>query len=428
MTITTDVFLHTPPLDVDAAAVFYYNPSCYSHGPAWQPGRFFANPFLKGQLMKYRPLGSTGRDVSALSLGCMRFPDKDTAAAIVRKSVELGINYYETSNRYCRASSEEWLGAGLGADRAKVMVSTKCQPGAGAERKSAETVRRTIEESLRKLGTDYVDFYHAWTVNNEAQYESCTCKDGWLEGVMKARDEGLVKHIGITTHATPKLIAEMVNDGRWEVITVQYSLILQSYRDVIHAAHRKSIGIVIMGPLAGGLLVQPSDLLAEVYTPDDQLTGSIKYVLSDSAVTTIASGMRSVEEVQQNCRIIDAIPDDLSMDYQTAINRKLRSALGGDLEQFEKLLCGGCRYCMNVCPVHIGPHNIFKAYNMTMLKAELKDSARLAQHAAELREKCILCGKCVEACPQRINVPEHLDRVREYFQQRAAETDAAKGL
>jgi predicted aldo/keto reductase-like oxidoreductase len=378
--------------------------------------------------MKYRQLGSTGKNISVLSLGCMRFPDKDTAAAIVARSVELGINYFETSNRYCRSSSEEWLAGGLGADRAKVMVSTKCQPGAGAERKNADTVRRTIEESLRKLGTDYVDFYHAWTVNNEAQYESCTCKDGWLEGVTKARDEGLVRHIGITTHATPKLIMEMVKDGRWEVITVQYSLILQSYRDVIGAAHKKNIGIVIMGPLAGGLLVQKSDLLEKVYAPDDQLVGSMKYVLADPAVSSIASGMRSVKEVEQNCSIIDAMPADISLDHQTAINTKLRAELGGELERFEKLLCGGCRYCMNACPVGIGPHNLFKAYNMTMLKAELKDCDKLAHHAAELRQKCILCGKCVEACPQKINVPEHLDRVREYFEQRAAEAAATKGL
>jgi uncharacterized protein len=378
--------------------------------------------------MKYKPLGATGISVSVLGLGCMRFPGRDAAAEIVAKSLELGINYYETSNRYCQSQSEEWLANGLGTNRSKVFISTKCQPGTGPERKTASDVRRTIEDSLRKLNTDHVDFYQAWTVNNPAQYESCTCKDGWLAGVIKAREEGLVKHIGITTHATPRLIMEMVNDGRWESITVQYSLILQSYRDVIHAAQRRNIGIVIMGPLAGGLLTQPSDLLVRVYEPDSQLVGSLKYVLADPAVTTIASGMRSVHEVVENCRIIDSMPADLSLDYQEQVNKRLRCELGGDLEKFETLLCGGCRYCMNACPVGIGPHNIFKAYNMTMLKATLKDAARLAQNAAELRAKCILCGKCVEACPQKINVPEHLDRVRELFAARAAENDVSKGV
>jgi uncharacterized protein len=378
--------------------------------------------------MKYKRLGATGKDVSILGLGCMRFPSKDKAAEIVAKAVELGINYFETGNRYCQNQSEDWLANGLGSSRPKVLVSTKCTPGAGEERKNASEVRRNIEGSLKALKTDYLDFYQAWTVNNPAQYESCTRPDGWLTAAMKAKEEGLIRHIGITTHATPKLVMEMVNDGRWESITIQYSLILQSYRGVIAEAARKNIGIVIMGPLAGGLLTQPSDLLRKVYEPDSQLVGSMKYVLADPAVTAIVSGMRSAQEIVENCRIIDSLPPDLSPAYQEKVNKKLGNELGGDLEKFETLLCGGCRYCMNACPVAIGPHNLFKAYNMGMLKAELKDSARLAQSAADLKAKCVLCGKCVDACPQKINVPEHLDRVGEYFTAKAREIESSKDI
>jgi len=111
---------------------------------------------------------------------------------------------------------------------------------------------------LENIGTDHLDFYHAWTVNNRKMYEACVRKNGWLEGVRKAMDEGVVKHVGITTHATPEYILRILDDDLFEVVTVQYSLILQGYRHVIARAHEKGLGVVLMGPLAGGLLAAPS--------------------------------------------------------------------------------------------------------------------------------------------------------------------------
>ena len=104
--------------------------------------------------MRYRKFGKTGEKVSTLSLGCMRFPDEETAVEIVAKAVELGINYFETSIGYVGGNSERWLREGLGQDREKVLVSTKSHPIVDGEGASADEVRRTIEESLEKLGME----------------------------------------------------------------------------------------------------------------------------------------------------------------------------------------------------------------------------------------------------------------------------------
>ena len=365
--------------------------------------------------MRYREFGHTGEKISALSLGCMRFPDEETAVQIVARAIGLGINYFETSIRYLNGNSERWLGKGLGQDREKVMVSTKSTPIVNHQELGAEGVRRTLAESLEKLGTDYVDFYHAWTVNSPEQYAACLRKGGWFDGVYQAKEEGLVRHIGITTHAPPELVMQMIDDGRWEVITVQYSLILQGYQEVVRAAHEKGIGIVVMGPLAGGLLTLPSDLLKRVFAPDDQITGALKYVLCDPAVSSLASGMTSVAEVETNCAIVEAMPEDMSIADQETIDTRLNAELGDGLGQFEALFCSGCRYCLSVCPEKIGPHNIFKAYNLVMLKGEPPDPQKVAQQAQSLLDRCILCGECQEICPQDINVPEHLERVWDYM-------------
>jgi predicted aldo/keto reductase-like oxidoreductase len=345
----------------------------------------------------------------------MRFPDEETAAETVAKAVELGINYFETSIGYVGGNSERWLGRGLGRDRKKVMVSTKSTPLVDGQGVSADGVRRTLEESLEKLGTDYVDFYHGWSVSRPPQYEACLRKGGFFDGIYQAKEEGLIKHIGITTHAPPELVMEMINDGRWEVITVQYSLILRGYRDVVKAAHEKGIGIVVMGPLAGGLLTLSSDLLKRVFAPDDQVTGALKYVLCDPAVSSVSSGMTSAAEVETNCAIIDALPEDMTIAHQETIDARLNAELGDGLAQFESFFCGGCRYCLSVCPENIGPHNIFKAYNMVMLKGEPANPQKIAQQAQSNLDRCILCGDCREICPQDIDVPEHLERVRDYL-------------
>ncbi len=365
--------------------------------------------------MRYRDFGKTGERVSILSLGCMRFSDEQAAYEIVKQSLDLGINYFETCVGYCNGESERWVGKGLGSRRNEVMVSTKSHTIELGEPVSADEVRRLIDTQLDKLGTDHVDFYHGWSVSRPPQYDACVCKGGWWEGVYKAKQEGLVKHIGITTHAPPDMIMEMIDDGRWEVITVQYSLLLQNYRDIIHAAHQKGIGIMIMGPLAGGLLALPSDLLQSVFTPQDQVTGAFRYVLSDPAVSSVASGMTSAAEVQSNCALMDALPDKMTLHYQHSINKRLHEALGEDLAQFEAFFCGGCRYCLSVCPENIGPHNIFKAYNMVMLKGDPPNQHKIAMQADNMLSRCIHCGACQEICPQNIDVPEHLERVRDTF-------------
>ena len=208
--------------------------------------------------MRYRDFGNTGLQVSVLSLGCMRFPSEQAAIRIVNEAIDQGINYYETSVGYLNGESERWLGHALGKRRGQVMVSTKSHTIEKRHPVGADEVRRLIDTQLENLNMDYVDFYHGWSVSRPPQYDACVVKGGWYEGVLKAKEQGLIKHIGITTHAPPDMIMKMIDDGRWEVITVQYSLLLQSYRDIIHAAHRKGVGVMIMGPLAGGLLTLPS--------------------------------------------------------------------------------------------------------------------------------------------------------------------------
>ena len=241
-------------------------------------------------------------------------------------------------------------------------------------------------------------------------------KGGWLDGVTRARDEGLIRHVGVTTHGTPDLVARMIDDGLFEVLTVQYSLVLQTHRAGIAAARKKGMGVVVMGPLAGGLLTGPSPLLEKAFAPYDQIAGAFRYVICDPGVSSAASGMTSVDQVERNCAIFDSFDDEPGIDYQQTVAGRIRGELdSARLEAFEKFLCGDCRYCLRVCPEGISPGQVFKPYNAVMLGADPGNAEKLVEQAEKMIEKCTCCGQCAEICPQKIYMPEHLKRVRETF-------------
>ncbi len=364
--------------------------------------------------MIYRDLGRTGLKISGLSFGCMRFPDAETAAATVRRAVELGVNYFDTSCDYCRGESETWLGEGLKGLRDKVLVSTKSPPGEEGLL-TADEVRRSIDKSLQKLQTDYLDFYQAWRVNDPERYAACVRKGGWLDGVRRAMDEGLVRHLGLTSHSTPPHIISMLDDDIFEVMMVQYSIVLPGYRQAVRHARERGVGVIVMGPLGGGLLAQPSPLLEKVLAPDDPVTGAFRYVLADPGVSSIASGMTAVEEVESNCRRLDELPKDLSREYQEQVNRRINAQVHAELGRLEDVFCAGCRYCITACPNDLRVFDVFKPYNMVFFDAEVKNPARIAAQAAKLSEQCDACRACEEVCPQQLEIPEHLERVRDYF-------------
>ena len=361
--------------------------------------------------MRYREFGKTGEKISELSLGCMRFPDEEAAAAIVRKSVELGINYFETSCRYCDGNSEAWLGKGLQGIRDRALVSTKSTPYSDAT-KTSDGVRQSIEASLERLGVEYLDFYHAWMVNDPDRYRICRARGGWLEGVRKAMDEGLIRHVGVTGHAPPDVVKQIIDDDIFETITIQYSIILQGYRDVVRHAHGKGVGVVIMGPLAGGLLARQSPVLDYACAPLESVESAFRYVMCDPGVSTAASGMMSVEEVEKNVAIFDRMPETMSMDYQREISDRVNQRLEGNLDE---VFCAGCRYCISVCPESLRVFDVFTPYNMTFLGAGIADIERVAENAEKMVDKCTECRACEEICPQKLRIPDLLRQVRDHL-------------
>jgi predicted aldo/keto reductase-like oxidoreductase len=207
----------------------------------------------------------------------------------------------------------------------------------------------------------------------------------------------------------------ILNDNIFEAVTVQYSLILPAYRQVVKEARQRNVGVVVMGPLAGGLLAEPSAILEQAFLPDDPVAGALLYVLNDEGVSSVASGMMTPEEVEANCRAVSELPEFVSSDYQERVDAKLRAALSDDLHQLQSAFCSGCRYCTSVCPEGLRPFDVFKTYNMVLLKGRPGGAETTAERAAAIAEACTQCRKCEAVCPQHLSIPEHLQRVKDHF-------------
>lgn len=367
--------------------------------------------------MKYRELGKTGLKISALGFGCMRLPeyekdgkwyvDEDKAIPMLRRAYELGINYFDTAYYYCHSNSETVVGKALKPFRDKVFISTKVPV---SDINTREEFWNYLNESLRRLDTDYIDFYHLWALRRTTFNEK-VIQLGLIEEALKAKEQGKIRHIAFSFHDKPEVIKEIIDTGQvFDSMLVQYNLLDRANEEMIDYAHEQGLGVFIMGPVGGGRLAAPTNL-------GEKLTGkatstyelALKFVLSNPSVTCALSGMENMEVLEKNVEIVNNF-DALSTEELSQIKSSLE-----ELKKFSDLYCTGCNYCSN-CPQNIKISRIFQLYtyyNVYDLKVFAKKSYEdyLKNDKVGQIAECIACRQCEDSCPQKLPIIEDLQKV-----------------
>lgn len=213
--------------------------------------------------MRYRPLGRTGVQVSALTLGTMNFGSlgsttQDDATAIVRRALDAGITVFDTADVYSHGESEEMLGRALrGVDRNDVVLATKFRLDMGGPNRGGGSRRwivRAVEDSLRRLGTDHIDLYQ---MHRPAPG---TDIDETLSALDDLQRAGKVLYVGSSTFSAAEIVeaqwaAERRGVVRFTTEQPPYSLLTRGIEaDVLPVAQRHGMGVLVWGPLAGGFL------------------------------------------------------------------------------------------------------------------------------------------------------------------------------
>ncbi len=380
--------------------------------------------------MQYREAGTTGLKLSTLGFGCMRLPKKDdgdgnkvidheASHQLFRRARELGVNYFDTAYMYDKGESERCLGEFLAEiDREEVVISTKNPVGhqfwpIPGDKPTGELFRKCLEEELERLGTDYIDLYLFHDQTLVAFRILGKPPQGYLEQALKAKEEGLIRHVAFSAHDTPGNVRKIIDmaDGALEYMIIQYNLLDKQYEETIAYAAEQGMGVGVMGPVGGGRLVHPSEVYSEATGASSTPEAALRFVLANPNVTTALSGMNAMDQVEENAAAASR-PEPLAeseLEAIQGIEERNRELLG--------LYCTGCNYCMP-CEHGVDIPGNFRAMNILKVNCLVG----LAQKAyAKLDDgiaaNCTKCGECAGKCPQDIDIPLRLEEVAEAFEQ-----------
>jgi uncharacterized protein len=373
------------------------------------PDRGVRNSIEKIRSMIYRPYGRTGKSVSVISAGSMRFKTPMTPA-LMEESAEIllhahgkGINYFDTAPFYCDDRSEEIVGRAVRAMKpGTFFLSTKCAAPDG------DTLRKTLERSLSRLGVPRIHFFHIWCLLRPEEWEERK-RNGAVAAALRAREEGLIEHLVSSTHMSGDETARVIEEGIFEGVTLGYSAINFPYRRrAIEAAARAGLGVVTMNPLAGGVIPAHAARFDFIRRPEDAdvVTAALRFNLSHPAITSALVGFSSREQVDRAVAALDGFQpyDEAAV---SAIEKNIENQFDG--------LCTGCGYCLP-CPQEVPIPKYMDAHNMLMLDGPGSVLERLKWHwnlAACDAGRCNGCGQCEAACTQSLPIIERLKTIRD---------------
>ncbi|MDY6835377.1 MAG: aldo/keto reductase [Chloroflexota bacterium] len=367
-----------------------------------------------------RQFGHNGPELSILGFGAMRLPGfrqgryeecMDEAVNLLRRGIELGINYIDTAQLYDMGYSEIAVGKAIHNCRDQVYIATKILPPMIS---SADDFKRLFEESCKRLDTHRIDVFHFHGLLYK-QFEGQLAQMRLLAEAEKLKASGRIGTLGFSCHDTTDNIHRLIDTDAFGGMLVQYNFIDETNTDVIAHAHDKGMGVAVMGPVGGGRLAGVGPDFTKLIPPefDNSPALALKFVWSNPGVTVALSGMESKSILETNIQLAKDFTPMTKQDY--AKLDELRQNLAG----LKEIYCSGCGYCLP-CEqdIHIpGIFNLLICHEIFGAKRYAKDIYRMIGFTPIVPGRnvsaCIECGKCEEKCPQKIPIIEQLKRTHE---------------
>ncbi|MEY8001345.1 aldo/keto reductase [Clostridium sp. Mt-5] len=379
--------------------------------------------------MLYRNFGKTNEKVSILGFGCMRLPllpggdptkiDEEKAIKLVRHAIDTGVNYIDTAYPYhgtgmAHGGASEPFVARVLKDgyREKVKLATKLPSWLIKTRSDMD---RYLNEQLKRLETDHIDFYLVHSLNHK---DWDRLKENGIDKFLdSAIKDGRIKYAGFSFHDKLDLFKEIVDYYDWSFCQIQYNYLDEDFQagtEGLKYASQKGLGVTIMEPLRGGKLVNnlPEEAKATFNKSDVKRTPSewaLKWVWNHPEVKVVLSGMNAMDQVTENIKIAS----ETEANSLTEKELKIIDEVKNIIKEKVKVSCTACGYCMP-CPSGVNIPGCFNAYNNYGMFG--KDDTYNFIPSDQKASNCVECGGCETHCPQNISIRKELKNVKVLFE------------
>ncbi len=375
--------------------------------------------------MKYRNFGKLGITGSAFGLGCMRFNgeasgdsiiDEEKAVSLIRRAIDGGVTYIDTAYVYLDRTSEIVLGKALrDGYRDKVTIATKMPSEWVHNRAEMEAL---LEEELRKLQTDHIDFYLMHGINKAKwEYFKSIGAPEFFDEMKKA---GKIRYKCFSFHGPYEDFEYIIGDYDWDMVQIQYNFMdveNQAGTKGLELAGRMGIPVVIMEGLLGGRLAKAPDNVQALYDSfpvrRSPVEWAFRWLCNHPEIATVLSGCNEEAQIDENLRIFDTVEPGIMTEEELQLMEKVREAYLSRT----KIGCTGCRYCMP-CPNGVNIPGLFAAWNQVSLyESDPADDFNLKQiiSSGETADHCVGCGACEAACPQHLPIIDSLKNAQAFL-------------
>ncbi|SDB63761.1 aldo/keto reductase [Butyrivibrio sp. INlla16] len=363
--------------------------------------------------MRYRVNKKTGDKVSEIGFGSAYIYEAGTKAAVeaIRRAYDGGINYFDMAAGDGRAFP--MYGEALSDVRNNIFYQLHF--GADYSRGTygwsldLDTVKRSLDKQLHDLRTDYIDYGFIHCQDEDSDWETYQ-RNGVYDYLMKMKEEGVVKHTGLSSH-TPLVIQRIMDEAQIDMLMFSvnpgYDYGQGDYAhggvderaEVYKRCEKEGVGISVMKPFSGGQLLDAKrSPFGQALTPFQ----CIKYALDKPGVLTVLPGAQSVAEVDELLSYYDRTDEEL--DY---------SVIGSFAPPQANGKCVYCNHC-KPCPVGIDIGLVNKYYDLAKVGDTLAK-----EHYSTLEKKasdCISCGHCDDRCPFGVKQSERMTEIKSFME------------
>ncbi len=340
----------------------------------------------KKPVLEYRTLGKTGLKVTAVSMGVMNCSNP----AVLLRAFDLGINFYDTADCYMRGRNEEMVGQTFKGKRGKIFIQTKVHVHDEKE------MRTSIERSLRRLQTDYIDVL-VWHSHSSPEEVS---DPNLFEFMSKMKKEGKARFTGFSTHRNmADLLREAAKSSFHDVALVSYNFThSKDLKEAVALAAQSGIGIVAMKTQAGGYKKSKMGGLSPHQA-------ALKYVLVDQNVSAAVPGVTTIEQIEECAAVMGS-----------SLSKKDINELKQYHSFLEGRICTQCGGCTGECPYGVFRSDLLRS----VMYHDGYENDFLAKESLQIItrqdiQRCSECPSCSVVCRRGLDMKVQIQRAKEFL-------------